>query len=140
MLPLLLKALVATGPAIIAPDLSLATVPVGYFGGSAAHRDQANIEMLAKMRLVMIEKWEGRCWQDCLAQGPGSPPCQPACNAEADIIDTMKRIKAVNPRTATVMYLNTLLAFPFYSLIGKYEAAGNLTIIPELSVENATKA
>ena len=42
---------------IIAPDTSLATVPCAYFGGNAAHRAEANIEMLAKMRLVMIEKW-----------------------------------------------------------------------------------
>ena len=129
--PLLLVLAVANGvqrgSAIIAPDLSLDTVPIGYFGGNAAHREQPNIDMLAKCRLVMLEKWEGHCWQDCLAQGPGSGPCQPSCNAEGSIMDTMRRIKAVNPKVSTVMYLNTLLAFPFYALVGKYQAANALT-------------
>jgi hypothetical protein len=127
LLNLLVLAIAPTGPSIVAPNLSLDTVPVGYFGGNAAHRGQANIEMLAKMRLVMIEKWEGHCWQDCLAK-PGSSACLPSCDAEASIIDTMRRIKAINHTVATVMYLNTLLAFPFYSLIGKYEAANALAI------------
>lgn len=123
----LLTLLATTCEAIVAPDLSLETVPVGYFGGNAAHRGEANIEMLAKMRLVMIEKWEGNCWQDCLAT-PGSAACNPSCDAEAAIMDTMRRIKAVNRKVATVMYLNTLLAFPFYSLIGKYQSAGALAM------------
>jgi hypothetical protein len=127
LLCLLIGALAATGLAIVAPDLSLDTVPVGYFGGNAAHRGQANIEMLAKMRLVMIEKWEGHCWQDCLAT-PSSAACLPSCDAEASIMSTMRRIKAINQNVATVMYLNTLLAFPFYSLIGKYQAAGALAV------------
>lgn len=129
---LLLTALAAhavrRGGAIIAPDLSLDTVPIGYFGGNAERRGEANIEMLAKCRLVMLEKWEGHCWQACLAQGPGSAPCQPSCDAEASIMETMRRIKAVNPKVATVMYLNTLLAFPFYALVGKYQAANALTL------------
>ena len=58
--------------AIIAPNTSLATTPTGYFGGNAARRDNASIAMLAKNRIVMIEKWEGRCWQECLAGGVGS--------------------------------------------------------------------
>ena len=128
LLTTLAAAAARRGCAIIAPDLSLDTVPIGYFGGNAARRGEANIEMLAKCRLVMLEKWEGHCWQDCLAQGPGSVPCQPGCDAEASIMDTMRRIKAVNPKVSTVMYLNTLLAFPFYALVGKYQAANALTL------------
>ena len=78
-----------------------------YFGGNAAHRGQANIEMLAKCRLVMIEKWEGHCWQDCLAQGVGSPPCEASCDVESLIVDTLRRVKAINPSVAGVLYLNT---------------------------------
>lgn len=51
-------ALTAAVTGITAPNTSLATVPVGYFGGNAAHRGNASIEMLAKCRIVMIEKWE----------------------------------------------------------------------------------
>ena len=49
-------ALVSLGSAIIAPNTSLATVPTAYFGGDTAHRSDANIAMLAKARIVMIEK------------------------------------------------------------------------------------
>lgn len=108
-----LQAAVTT--AIIAPNTSLATVPIAYFGGNFATRNDANIDMLAKCRLVMIEKWEGKCWQNCLADGPGSPDCQASCNVENYIIDTLRRVKAVNPSVATVLYWNTLLAFPFYT-------------------------
>ena len=89
--------------------MHLAARAGSYFGGNAAHRGNASIEMLAKCRLVMIEKWEGHCWQDCLGNGTGSAPCQATCGVENDILDTMNRIKSVNPRTATVLYWNTLL-------------------------------
>lgn len=82
-------------------------------GGNYAHRDDANIAMLAKMRMVMLEKWEGHCWQDCLAGGVGSPACQSSCGVENDILSTLGRIKAINPAVSGVLYLNTLLAFPF---------------------------
>ena len=62
--------------AIIAPNTSLATVPCAYFGGNYAQRGAANVDMLSKMRLVMVEKWEGHCWQDCLGNGTGSAPCE----------------------------------------------------------------
>ena len=129
MLPVFFGALTTTiCPAITPVNVSLATVPLGYFGGNAAHRGDANIEMLAKMRLVMIEKWEGHCWQDCLAQGVGSPPCQAGCDVESIITGTLRRVKAINPGVSGVLYLNTLLAFPFYRLNGEYEAADALTI------------
>jgi hypothetical protein len=73
--------------------------------------------MLAKMRMVMLEKWEGHCWQDCLAGGVGSPACQSSCGVENDILSTLGRVKAINPSVSGVLYLNTLLAFPFVSLL-----------------------
>lgn len=87
--------------------------------------------MLAKMRLVMIEKWEGPCWQwqPCLAKGPESPECQKAsCGVENHILDTHARVKAINPKAASVLYWNTLLAFPFYTAVGKFAAANALAI------------
>eukprot|EP01046_Picozoa_sp_COSAG06_P029181 COSAG06_NODE_2688_length_6445_cov_4.638526_7_plen_121_part_00 len=115
LLTTLAAAAARRGCAIIAPDLSLDTVPIGYFGGNAARRGEANIEMLAKCRLVMLEKWEGHCWQDCLADGVGSPACESSCGVENDILSTLSRVKAINPAVSGVLYLNTLLAFPFVS-------------------------
>ena len=100
----LLLLYVSSGAAVVTPNTSLATVPVAYFGGNAAHRNEANIDMLSKMRIVMIEKWEGHCWQDCFANS-SSPACQPSCGAENDILDTMRRVKQKNPSTSTVLYL-----------------------------------
>ena len=90
-------------------------VPCAYFGGNYARRDDANIAMLAKMRLVVVEKWEGHCWQDCLGNGTGSSPCKASCGVENDILSTLSRVKAINPAVSGVLYLNTLLAFPFVS-------------------------
>jgi hypothetical protein len=145
LLLLLLGAVVPLAFAIIAVDTSLATVPTGYYGGIAQHRGDANVEMLSKARLVIVEKWEGHCWKDCMAGGPSSAACQAACGVENAILDTMGRwvgstaltlvdsisvcsIKALNPGVATVLYWNTLLAFPFYTAVGKFAAAGALTI------------
>ena len=125
---LALVALLDPVAAITPPNTSLATVPTAYFGGNYAHRGDASIEMLAKMRLIMVEKWEGKCWQDCLTQGVGSPPCHASCGVEDFILDTFKRVKAINPSTSTVLYLNTLLAFPFYTSVGEFADANLLTI------------
>ena len=83
--------------------------------------------MLAKMRMIMIEKWEGPCWTECLASNNSQPPvaaCTAACHVETYILDTLRRVKAVNPAVSGVMYLNTLLDFPFYSLHGRYVEEG----------------
>lgn len=47
---LLLAAMAAATAAGGRPNTSLATVPVGYFGGNTLHRGDANIAMLAKLR------------------------------------------------------------------------------------------
>ena len=83
------------------------------------------------MRLVIIEKWEGPCWQDCLGNGTESPSCRSPCGVENYILDTMQRVKLINPSTATVLYWNTLLAFPFYTAVGKFQEADALTIDSE---------
>ena len=124
----MLSLLLAHAAAIVAPNTSLATTPTGYFGGNFARRDNASIAMLAKSRIVMIEKWEGRCWQECLAGGVGSPSCESSCNVESIIVDTLRRVKAVNPAVSGVLYLNTILSFPFYHLNGVLAAANALTI------------
>ena len=112
--------------AITPPDTSLDTLPVGYFGGvNCKERSQENIEMLAKMRIIVIEKWEGPCWYECYANLTMSPPipCQPSCGAENYQMNTIKRAKAVNPKLSAVFYLNTLYDFPFLELHGKFQKA-----------------
>ena len=47
-------------PTLVAPNTSLATIPAAYFGGKggkSGKRSAANLAMLAKMRLIMLEKW-----------------------------------------------------------------------------------
>jgi hypothetical protein len=114
----------------IAPNMSLATVPTAYFGGNSIRRGDANIEMLSKMRIVMIEKWEGHGWVECLANG-SSPSCLPSCGVENDILETLSRVKALNPGIATVLYWNTMLAFPFYTAVGTFMDADALTMDSE---------
>lgn len=84
------------------------------------------------MRIVMLEKWEGPCWDDCLANATAGLRCEPACNVEADSLATLRRVRAINPAVSNVLYLNTLLMFPFYSLAQKYIDAGALLTVDTL--------
>ena len=114
---------------LVAPDLSMRTIPVGYFGGKGGKsgpRDAASIAMLAKMRLVMLEKWEGPCWDACVANATAKLPCSPSCNVEGDMLDVLKAVRAINPNVSTALYLNTLLLFPFYGLAQQYIDQGAL--------------
>eukprot|EP01052_Picozoa_sp_SAG31_P007693 SAG31_NODE_371_length_16628_cov_3.741943_1_plen_391_part_00 len=115
---------------ITPPNTSLATIPVAYFGGTTERRPPANLVMLSKMRIVMIEKWEGHCWADCLANATVSPPlsCDTNCDVEHDMLATLKAVKALNPGVSTVFYWNTLLAFPFYAQVGKFRRQNALLI------------
>ena len=104
-----------------------------YFGGKGGNsgpRDEANIEMLAKARLIILEKWEGPCWDQCLANATSEPPlpCSPACDVEAHMLATLRRVRALNPHVTTMLYLNALLLFPFYSLAERYIEQGALLL------------
>lgn len=74
---------------------------------------------------MVIEKWEGPCWLQCLANSSATPPlpCNPACAEETHQLDTIARIKAVNPNVSTVFYHQTLYDFPFYNLTAQMAAA-----------------
>ena len=109
--------------AITPPDTSLDTIPVGYFGGvNCKERSQGNIDMLAKMRVIVIEKWEGPCWYECYSNLTKNPPipCEPSCGAENYQMKTIRRAKEANPKLCAVFYLNTLYDFPFLELHGKF--------------------
>ena len=101
---------------VLAPSTSLDTLPVVYMGGNSAPRPKENIEMLAKMRYVVIEKWEGPCWNECLANVSKQLPCEPSCDEEAVQMATLAAVKKLNPSVPGIMYLNTILDFPFLRL------------------------
>ena len=126
MLVVVAVILVGEAVAITPPDTSLDTLPVGYFGGvNCKTRSQESIQMLAKMRVIVIEKWEGPCWYECYANLTMKPPvpCQPSCGAENYQMETIKQAKTLNPNLAAVFYLNTLYDFPFLALHGKFLGA-----------------
>ena len=71
-------------PSVASINTSLYTIPTGYFGGNGvAPRPQDEIELLAEQRMIVIEKWEGPCWAECLSNSSSHPPipCNPACGA-----------------------------------------------------------
>ena len=132
---LALLAALATQRLSASPNVSLATVPVAYFGGhhnqntsdhgvtpcpASGCRPAENIRMLSKMRIIMIEKWEGHCYDGCMYNASKHMPCFPSCNVEGDMLQTIGQVKALNPAVAGVVYLNTLMAFPFYKLSGLF--------------------
>jgi hypothetical protein len=98
------------------PSTSLDTLPVVYFGGTSKPRPKENIEMLAKMRYVMIEKWEGTCWNECLANTSKGLQCQPSCNEENNQMATLQAVKDLDPTIPGIFYLNTILDFHFMNL------------------------
>jgi hypothetical protein len=107
-------------------NTSLATIPVGYFGGSHADiRGPASLDMLSKMRLITIEKWEGPCWQQCIVNSSQTPPipCDASCGEEAYQLATLEAVKQRNKAVAGAFYLNCLYDFPFYNLTGQFAAA-----------------
>jgi hypothetical protein len=81
--------------------------------------------MLAKMRFVVIEKWEGSCWDDCLANQslPIPTPCNPSCHEEEHQLKTLRRVKTLNSSVVTVFYLNAILDFNYLNLHAQYTKA-----------------
>ena len=115
-------ALLAQCNALVSINASLATLPVVYFGGNNESRPDENIAMLAKMRAVMIEKWEGPCWNECIHNNTLGAPCDPACGGESYMLDTLKRVKRANPAVSTGYYQNSLFDWKFQALESKFEA------------------
>ena len=156
MVSLPLIVLLPLASALTAPNTSLATLPIAYFGGhksprGSGGRSDANLKMLSKMRIVMVsarpnlctqwiphclaqvEKWEGHCYDECspFKNGSTSGFCNPACAVESDMTSTLSKVKALNPSVTGIFYLNIFLLFPFYSLAGEYQAKGALLIDSE---------
>jgi hypothetical protein len=56
MIKMLLVLQLAVAANIVVPSTDLDTLPVVYMGGVAAERPKESIEMLAKMRYIVINK------------------------------------------------------------------------------------
>lgn len=106
--------------ALVSINTSLATLPVVYFGGNNQSRSDENIGMLAKMRAVLIEKWEGPCWSACIQNNSLGIPCDPACGGESYMLNTLKRVKLMNPAVSTGYYQNSLYDWNFQNLESKF--------------------
>jgi len=100
----------------IGPDTSLDTVPVMIHSFYGKHdsvpwpRSQADLEILAKYRQVVIEKFEGPCWLECYQHNN----CSSSCGTEDYIVGTAQGIKKINPNVSITFYLNSVMSFPMY--------------------------
>ena len=57
--------------------------------------------------------------------------CVPACDVEHFMFGTAKALKAANPKLAVLMYLNSMMLFPFYSLAARYFSQPSLLLHDE---------
>merc|ERR1712113_103130 len=111
----------------------MGTIPVvchSFYGKKQSEpypRSKQDIATLAKFRMVVIEKFEGPCWDHCFVH-PVPSECNPSCNTESYIRGTAQALKKVNPKISVVMYLNSLLNFPNYNLTGHYLAKPTLLL------------
>jgi hypothetical protein len=89
------------------------TLPVGIHSG-IRQRPQSDIAFLGKFRVVVIDPIEGPV---C------SVPCHACCNASAaacavenNLVRTLKAVKAVDSSVLTMVYINSILMMPYFSL------------------------
>ena len=137
--PLLLVLLAHVGVQGAPPNVSLATLPIGYIGGSWPVKTDAQIDMLSKLRTITMMQQDGMCWQHCCpnmtqegrcgtAVGFNSstlPGCNPGCDQYGTQDAVYARVKAWarahgRPEPHAMMYANTDYDWPF----DKQHAAG----------------
>jgi hypothetical protein len=97
----------------VVPHWDWKVLPTAFHGANktGVYSPEA-VDQLALFQMVTIEKW----YTHCASQGPTQGP--PSCAVEEKIEHVLGRIKAVNPKTIGVMYLNSMLDFQFYTLHG----------------------
>eukprot|EP01079_Euglenida_sp_SAG-EU17-18_P002620 gene2620-3313_t len=88
---------------VVLPDTSLDTgVPIAYFCG-ARNRTQASLSLLAKHRMVIINKHEGPCINDCLGEFHQHELCT-SCNLGEALLGTLRQVKQLSPNVSTGYY------------------------------------
>lgn len=81
----------------------------------------AALKQLSKYGMVTVEKWDNLC-------GSTHPVMNSPCDEEELIINSLKRVRQLNPNTILLAYQNSVIDFAFYNLHGKLaELEGNGT-------------
>lgn len=142
MLLMLLKTaamllLFAVAAQALPPNVSLATVPVGYYGASWVSKTDAQIDMLSKQRVVILMQDDGACHDRCCPNTHGAncgsapmfnvstlPGCNPSCDQHATQNAVFARIKAAaiaahRPVPHFMLYANSVYNWPFDKMTGR---------------------
>jgi hypothetical protein len=103
------------------PQFSWDTLPVFIqLGNNTGPFNDAAIDVLAKFDMVVLDKWQGPCGQQ--------PSATPACDEEGVMLAEARRIKRANPNVSTLLYWNSILDFPQYTLHAKMLAHPELML------------
>jgi hypothetical protein len=109
--------IIATTTLASPPNVSLATLPVGYYGSSFTNKTHAVYEMFSKMRVVILMQQDGdldsgHCWAMCCppehwdpigrctanrvkTNASTHPGCNPTCDQHGKQTAEFAKIKAV---------------------------------------------
>jgi hypothetical protein len=116
-----------------APDTSLDTIPLTYYGANW-NRSQINVDAIAKMQMVVLMQEDGHCWETCCPNRfdsgsqcgwtPADPAatsykgCDGTCEQHGGQEDVFKRIAASAQQQGlrgphAVLYMNSVYLWPF---------------------------
>ena len=117
----LLAFLVATATSTPPPPFSWDTLPIFIqVGNNTGPFNVEAIDLLAKFDMVVLDKLQGPCGQQ--------PSATPACDEEGAMLAEARRVKLVNSNVSTVLYWNSILDFPQYTLHAKMLARPDLML------------
>ena len=121
-LPSLLLLAVLRAPAqSAAPPFSWDTLPVFIqIGNNSGPFNDAAIDILARFDMVVLDKWQGPCGQQ--------PSATPACDEAGVMLAEARRVKLKNPAVSTLLYWNSVLDFPQYTLHAQMLARPDLML------------
>ena len=111
------------------PDPSFRTIPVvshSFYGKKKTEpwpRPPALIANLSKFRMVVIEKFEGPCWDHCFIHRMPDK-CVPSCDVARYQLGTARALKSLNPNISTIIYINSVMLFPMYSYVQQFWGDG----------------
>jgi hypothetical protein len=115
------------------PDTSLFTIPVVYYGANW-NRSDANVDVLARMQMVILMQEDGSCWAKCCpnrfksgsqcgwttsdAPATSLPGCDATCSQHDAQSHTFERIQSSAHRQGlraphSVLYVNSVYLWPF---------------------------
>ena len=154
----ILALLVAAGRcgAITAPDVSLETFPLAYYGANW-NRSAENLELLSRVQIVILMQEDGPCWHKCCPNagnkslgrgqcGPHDdattfPGCDSSCDQLGTQLNTFRRLKSAargagRPEPHCLMYLNSVYLWPFDKSSGQGDTVKVLDVHGKPHAEN----